>query len=406
MGLFHSLAGWVRVKYISADIGSVLGELERKQVIIFDVSAADELTIEFSVANRYLDILRKIAGKRGEKLEITGRMGLFWPMRTVLRRPLLVLGILFLVTVATILPGRILFVQVEGNEQIPTNRILEAAAESGLAFGSDRRNIRSEQIKNKLLDAIPELGWAGVNTYGSRAVITVRERDDTAQQQKSYPVRHIVAARDGIVTSCTVTDGCGVCSVGQAVKKGDILISGYTDCGITIRATAADGRISASTKRNLAVLTPSKCRSRTQMTESAVRYSVTIGKKRINFYKGSGLSGACCVKMYSEYVLRLPGGFELPVRLRKEYLSDHVFAVSDAADPNGILVSFAAGYLNGQMVSGTVNEKRETLTEAEGFWILEGEYACTEDIGIIQDEKIGDFHGKADGTDRERGSGG
>ena len=110
--------------------------------------------------------------------------------------------------------------------------------------------------------------------------------------------------------------------------------------------------------------------------------------------------------MYSEYVLRLPGGFELPVSLRKECVSDYSFALSDTADPSAMLESFAADYLSGQMVSGTVTKKAETLTQTESFWMLAGEYACTEEIGIIQDEKIGDFHGKADGTDRERGSGG
>ena len=406
MGFFRWLNGWARVKYTSADISAVLGEFERKQVIVFDLNAPDELTVEFSVAKQYLDILDTIARRRSEKLEVCGRMGLFWPLRAVLRRPLLVLGCLILAILAVYLPGRILFVQVEGNSMIPANRILEAAADSGLGFWSDRRSVRSEQIKNKLLDAIPELGWAGVNTYGTRAVITVRERDDNREKKELFPVRHVVASRDGIVTSVTVTDGCGICTVGQAVKKGDTLISGYTDCGITVRAEAAAGQIMAMTKRNLTVLTPSKYTARTQMTGSDTRYSMTFGKKRINFYKGSGISGAGCVKMYSEYVLRLPGGFELPVSLRKESVTDYDYSISDSADSAGILESFAAEYLSGQMISGTVIKKAEALTQTEGFWILEGEYACSEDIGTIQDGKIGDLHGKADGTDRERRSGG
>ena len=406
MGLFRSLTGLIRVKYTSADIGLVLREFERNQINMFDVNASDELTINFTVAKQHLEILKSIAERRGEKIEICGRLGLFWTLRAVLRRQILIWGISVLVMLNLYLPCRIMFVQVDGNTKIPDSRILEAAAEAGLGFWADRRSIRSEQVKNRLMDEIPELGWVGVNTYGSRAVITVRERDDDHEKEEPLTVRHIVASRDGIVAFVTITDGCGVCTVGQAVKKGDTLISGYTNCGITIRAEAAAGQIMAMTQRNLTVLTPSEYAARDQMKESVVRYSMILGKKRINFYKGSGISGAGCVKMYLDYVLRLPGGFALPVSLRKEYVSEYSFVLSDTADPAAMLESFAANYLSGQMVSGTVNKKAETLTQTESFWLLEGEYACTEDIGAVQDGKIGDFHGKADGTDRERGSGG
>lgn len=40
-------------------------------------------------------------------------------------------------------------------------------------------------MKNALLSAIPELQWAGVNTYGCRAVISVRER--TLPERKPEP---------------------------------------------------------------------------------------------------------------------------------------------------------------------------------------------------------------------------
>ena len=68
--------------------------------------------------------------------------------------------------------------------------------------------------------------------------------------------------------------------------------------------------------------------------------------------------------------------------------------------------AFADAHVQSQMASGSVTRKEQILREAGGCRILEGKYACIEDIGICKDEKIGEFHGKADGTDRERGSGG
>ena len=403
---YPSAAGRIRLRYTSADIAAALSLFESKGIGIYDVCAVDELTMVLTVSGRDFKSLKALADRRGDQTEILSRRGLYWFFRMALARKLMLGGILVLFALGLLVPRRILFVSVEGNERISEHQILEAAETAGLRFGTIRRSIRSEQIKNRLLDLLPELKWAGVNTYGSRAVITVRERDDVKKADVRSSVCHIVAKRDGIVVSCTVTDGCGVCTVGQAVKAGDILISGYTDCGITIRAEAASGQVLAETKRNLTVITPAQCSRRGPLHKNQARFSLILGKKRINFYKGSGISDATCVKMSTEYVLTLPGGFVLPVSLIKESILTSDTAAAAVSDRQVLLEAAASGYLEDQMISGMVIQKEEFFSETAGMWILEGQYACMEEIGVEQNEKIGDLHGEANGADRERRSGG
>ena len=76
--------------------------------------------------------------------------------------------------------------------------------------------------------------------------------------QKSAGVGSIVASRDGVITSITTTKGTPLCKAGQAVKAGQILISGYTDCGISIRADPAEGEVFAETYREMMTLYASK----------------------------------------------------------------------------------------------------------------------------------------------------
>ena len=106
--------------------------------------------------------------------------------------------------------------------------------------------------------------------------------------------------------------------------------------------------------------------------------------------------------MLEEYVLKLPGDLELPVSLLREQIVQYDYEPSGIEVPEIRLKTFASNYLDSQMLSGKVIDKKEQLLQSDQLWILEGQYACIEDIGIRQDEKIGDFHGKADGTDRER----
>ena len=71
----------------------------------------------------------------------------------------------------------------------------------------------------------------------------------------------------------------------QVVKKGEILISGYTDCGIAIRATDAAGEVYAKTTREITVIFPTNYALKSNDTVEFKNISLIIGKKRINLFK-------------------------------------------------------------------------------------------------------------------------
>lgn len=398
MGIFKSMAGMVTVELTSADVAGAMQGINDLGIQIFKAQPRGDLTVQFEIYRRDFRVVGRFAAKRGERLKVLGRRGLYWTAKGLLKRPVLVLGVTALLFLALFVPSRVYFVRVEGNQTVPARLILEAAEQSGIGFGASRRAVLSEKMKNALLSAVPQLQWAGVNTYGCVAVITVRERAQTAPAEPEPAVSSIVAARDGVIISCTVTRGNGLCAVGQAVQAGETLISGYTDCGLSITATRAEGEVMAETRRNLTVCTPSEQLQRGDVEAETVRYSLLIGKKRINFYKGSGISDGSCVKMYSEYVLTLPGGFQLPAVLIKEtvisYESETAAVEEQTAQQR--LSDFAAHYLGQQMIAGQIMGRAEFFDTSDGVYCLTGEYACTEMIGRVQTEQIGEYHGKTD----------
>ena len=310
MDLYHSLSGMVEVTITCADPAQVMTMLEQGGVELRNVRIADELTLVLLIRRRQTGLLLALCDKRGLDAQISNRVGLYWRLNALLHRPVLLLGILGMILLGLYLPSRVLFVQVEGNVHVPGRLILETAANCGVRFGAERDHVRSEKMKNTLLEAMPQLQWAGVNTRGCVAVISVRERQEQTRENISAEVGSIVASRDGVITSMMTTRGNAVCKVGQAVKAGQLLISGYTDCGISIRADRAEGEIFAQTDRDLTVVYPTDRQQRRQTTGLETKYSLIIGKNRINFYFGSGISGSSCVKMYKENYMTLPGGFQ------------------------------------------------------------------------------------------------
>lgn len=396
MDLWKSLSGMIEVELTSAEPETALGAINARGIEIFRVEQKGELTLRFRIRRRDYTVLEALCEKRGETLNVLRKSGLYWAGRQLLNRPILLLGMAFFLSLVLFLPSRVFFVQVEGNVTVPTRRILAAAEENGICFGASRRQVRSEKVKNALLSAVPELQWAGVNTTGCVATISVRERTDAEIGETEWEVTSIVASRDGYILSGTVTRGNALFQVGQTVKEGQMLISGYTDCGICIRATRAEGEIMAQTNRSLKAVTPSQWLLRGEETGVHRKYSLLLGKKRINLWKDSGILDTTCGRMYMEYCVTLPGGFQLPLALCVEEYTSYETAVSELPQPDAeeALTEFADSYLLQQMVAGEIQSRLQRVSLADGVYRLEGSYVCVEMIGRVQREQIGDTNGK------------
>ena len=398
MEFWRSLNGMICLQITSADVAGALTVLNNNGIELFQALSRNDLTVEVMIRRQDHKRLRQILERRGDSIEPVKLRGLYWHGKRMLKRPVLLCGILALVALSCVIPSRILFVKVEGNQTIPDKMILEYAANCGIAFGASRREVRSEKMKNALLEALPQLQWAGVNTRGCVATISVREREIGNQPEQIAGVSSIVAACDGLIQSCTVIKGNAICTVGQAVKAGQKLISGYTDCGLSIRACRAEGEVFARTERAVSVVALSEYNLQTPKNMELRKYSVVIGKKRINLYKDSGILESTCDKMVLENCLTLPGGFILPVTLVTEVWSYNDQSIT-AVDPNLLseqLGEFASAYVNAQMIAGRILSVDETVATEDGIVSLEGKYACHEMIGRVQKEEILKPDGKYD----------
>lgn len=389
MNVYRSIAGEVAVSLTCADPAAALQIIAEAGIPIIEARELDALTVTFQIPRHCRKALEALTQRKGWRLQYLHRAGLYWTGKALLGRPTLLFWIALLLAASVYLPSRIFFVRVVGNSSVPTRLILAQAEACGIGFGASRREVRSQKMKDALLEAMPQLQWAGVNTSGCVATITVRERSEEPQQVQGG-VSSIVAARDGVITQITATRGTARFSVGQAVRAGEVLISGYTDCGFCIRAQQADGEVFARTEREMTVVTPENwCQEgENQVTEK--KYALIIGKNRINFYKTSRISGTTCDKMYSEYYVTLPGGFQLPVCIVTEVWtwSEPADAPSDPDAAASLLTAFADAYLSQQMTAGAVTERREEITEWEGVYRLTGNYACIEMIGRQRSEEI------------------
>lgn len=396
MNLWYSFAGMIEVELTSADPEQTFTEIGALNIEIRAIRKHSDLTYSFLIPRRKGHALMNICNKRGDTVKIRKRIGLYWIGRKAVTRPILLIGLICFFLMALWLPTRVFFVRVEGNEQIPDRQILAAAEACGIVFGASRREVRSERVKNALISAIPELQWAGVNTTGCTARISVREKAETEARENIGEFASMLASRDGYVLSCTATAGNLLVKPGESVRKDQVLISSYTDCGLCIRAERAEGEVIAQTNRSLEAVMPSHMVVKGDTTRIKRKYSMLLRKKRIFLWKDSGIWDDSCGRMYEEHYITLPGGYQLPIAFCVETytFADMIPTDIPEKDAECALKGFVKGYLHQHMIAGKILSGMQTMKAENGRYRLSGEYACVEMIGTMRQEQIGDTNGE------------
>lgn len=396
MDYWKFFSGMLTVRITSAVPERTLDFLNQARIPLFHVTKYDELTCEIQILRKDYSRLSKILQQRGERLDLVKRNGLYWPLKSLFRRPILLATTLVLLVASLFLPSRILFITVEGNTTIPDRMILHAAEECGIRFAASRKLVRSEKVKNALLSALPQLQWAGINTSGCTAILSVRERKMEKPPMETTQVSNLIADQDGYILSTTITSGTPYVFPGDTVIKGQTLISGYTDCGICIRASRAIGEIFAQTNRKMMAVMPENYELVEADSENLYQFSLIIGKKRINLWKDSRISDTGCGRMYEEYFFSLPGDYRLPIALCVDRYARYKIKEALISETNAQmqLQNFSDEHLLHQMISGRILRKQQQLSFSEGLYKLESHYICTEIIGREQREQIGVINGK------------
>lgn len=203
--------------------------------------------------------IRPVAYRSGVRVRIAEKHGLpFFSARNKKRVGLLC-GVAVSALLIAVLSGHIWTIEVTGNNEIPTETILEITENMGLHIGVRRSRISGEALADGLLENLETLSWAAVNIDNCKAVIEVREAIEQPEILDTFTPSNIIAAEDGILTKIEVFSGTAALPVGSAVLKGDLLISGVVqnlDNSETLKG--AQGKVYARVERHLLFSSPAE----------------------------------------------------------------------------------------------------------------------------------------------------
>lgn len=117
-------------------------------------------------------------------------------------------------------------INVLGNRNVKTDEILKSASEMGLITGTLAKVHFVQDIEWFILRKYPELSSVEINIQGSIANIKLNETREKAEMVSDDDIpTNIIASKYGVIRRIDVFDGQKIAETGEAVMKGDLLVS-------------------------------------------------------------------------------------------------------------------------------------------------------------------------------------
>ncbi len=370
----------------------VLNLCAQRGILFWGVAWLEGGVLRLTVPRRQASELRGLVEGIGGRAEEKGRRGLPDFLLKFKRRYALWVGLALSVLAVTVLSQFVLVVEVTGNERITTAELRTALARYGVGVGAFGLTLDTAKAEQQMLVELKELSWIGINLYGIRAQVQVRERTAPPEVVDRTVTGDIVAEAPGVITDLSVYMGDRKCAEGQPVAEGDVLISGsvllegplYSEQDVGWMEVRAQGVIEADTWRTLSAAIPLTAQVKRCTGETEWRLFAEVLGRRVDFFGNSGIYAEQYDKISETWTAALPDGTALPLTVGRQILRAYTLEeVSvDVEQADAMVRDQLLRRLEGLLgEDGTVLSTEYTSVVGEDVLTVTLRAACHEEIG-------------------------
>ncbi len=226
---FYFLKGYVIIEVTGTESERFVNICLRRGIRLRDI-CRDSGGIRCRIAAADFKRLRPIAHKTRVRVHIAGKRSPILKIKREFKNYAFWISMCAAVALAVVSSQFIWSVEIVGNIDVSDEVIFAALEQNGIYAGAWSAGLpKSRELKRRLLNDIPELTWVWVHQKGAKFIVEVREADIAAAPVDTSEPCDIVAAKDGLIVKITATSGEVVTPAGNAVVKGDTIISGLED---------------------------------------------------------------------------------------------------------------------------------------------------------------------------------
>lgn len=294
MNLILWLFGYQRLHTDAANAPKMLNFCLEREISFCEFEGEEDGGVSINCPLSSAKRIRGFAASKGFGITVEKTGGLpllLWQRK---KRWGVILGTLLSILLLVISERFVWDVRVFGNEQMTEGEVIAELAACGFGEGSPLKGFYAGELENRVLLNSNRLSWISIHMEGTVAVVQVVERTDRQEEKSKLPA-NLIATADGQIEGIELYRGDCVVKLGQAVRAGELLVSGVYDSQTQgFRYTRAAGRILARTERTVRVEIPLEYAQKCYTDEKIGAITLNFFQKSMKIYKSTGNdTGAC-----------------------------------------------------------------------------------------------------------------
>lgn len=381
--LYRRISGYLYVKFVSNKPEKLLNICAANGINVWRVAIKNNC-LYFKTGIASFKKIRLLKRKIKGKIHITKKCGLPFFVAKNKHRYGMVAGFVLFFAILYFLSGFIWNIDISGNETISDATITKALEEIGIYEGVRISKINTENHRNELLLKCNNISWAAINIEGSRLTLDITEAK--FKDEKSEEPSNLKADSDGIIKSVEIISGTANVKVGDAVRKGDLLVSGimeYQD--MHTEFVRSRGKIIAEVERDFKIIQPMRVKESHRTGEKVTRSVLSIFGIKIPLYFGRVSAPYECDKETESNISDKP---YLPIRLIRNtfYFVENKEYILSEEEAKRRATAELEKQLKEYLGEGEVIEKKITYSREKDNFAVLVEIKCQKDI--IFEEKL------------------
>lgn len=186
-------------------------------------TAADAVSARIGIKDFYR--LRNLVRGTGIRVRVIDKRGVPVAISRAGGRSVMLFGWIVVAAALIIASRYIWFISIEGCDEVKETEILDLLEDLGVKRGVARSSVHTYALGGEISSGDDRIAWAGAKLDGVILRVTVAEAGHGVPEAESSEPQSLYAAKDGVVTRVTVKGGKAVVVTGDAVVKGQELIS-------------------------------------------------------------------------------------------------------------------------------------------------------------------------------------
>ncbi len=282
-------------------------------------------------------------------------LGIYGKLKGIKYKKTVIFSFAFSLILALILSGLIWDIRVEGNDKIPSSKIVYQLSKCGFDIGDWWMLTDRSKVEAEMLMKMDKLSWININKRGTVAYVKVIERDedDTNINENPNGYSNIVASTDCVIEEITLVSGYAVVKPGDTVKKGDLLISGIVPSESGVDFCRAQGKVIGRLSESINTSVDREHKILLQRPNKLYSLEIKIFNFSINIFKLYGNLTNECDIIETEKAFSLFGEYKLPFSITAQHIPVYETETESYTDDEIVLI--ASSRLNALIASRLVS---------------------------------------------------